>query len=270
MTRVQCNIDSDDLHYYVQGEGHPVILIHGIAASNYDWIYLTPTLTSLGYQVFAPDLIGHGNSAKPKNPSCYTFEILYLHFIDWINEIEPDQKVTLIGHSMGGLIALYYGIEHPSRVNRIVLVDPYYTRNQLNPVLRSLNNRSEWYQRVLEISPQWLIHAIISMDVKGLIHFEGRARQQIAEDYKRASPLVVHIPGSIPNDIEDIMKVNIPILVVWGSNDATLNPRSFPQLVDTLPNGQGRPIEGAGHQPHLSQPERFNQLVLDFLQESSQ
>jgi pimeloyl-ACP methyl ester carboxylesterase len=267
MAKVQCHPDNNNLHYYVQGEGHPVVLIHGIAASNYDWIYLTPGLASLGYQVFAPDLIGHGNSAKPTNPSCYTFEVLYQHFIDWTDEIEPDQKVTLIGHSMGGLIALYYGIEYPSRVSRIVLIDPFYTRNQLNPVLRSINKRSDWYQKALEISPQWLIHAIISMDVNGLIHFEERTRQQIAEDYKRASPLVVHIPGSIPDVIEDIKKIQIPTLVVWGSNDATLNPRSFPQLVHTLPNGQGSSLEGAGHQPHLSQPKRFNQLVLDFLQE---
>ena len=258
-------VDNIDLHYSVLGEGQPAVLIHGIAASNYDWVYLTPVLTELGYQVFAPDLIGHGNSLKPEDPELYTFNLLYKHFTEWMEETCQYGQLTLIGHSLGGLIALTYAINHPKSVNKIVLIDPYYDQEQLNSALRWINFKPEWYQKVLHITPRWLIHAIVNLDVKGLIHFDGDTRQQIADDYKRASPLIVHVPGSIPDISDRIESVVAPTLVIWGTNDGTLKPNSFPDLVSALPNGYGKPIQGAGHQPHLSKPEKFNNLVTEFL-----
>lgn len=256
---------NENMHFSVFGEGQPAVLIHGIAASNYDWVYLTPVLTQLGYRVCAPDLVGHGNSTKPDNPELYTFNILYEHFTGWVDEACQYGDLTLIGHSLGGLIALTYAINNPRSVSKIVLIDPYFDQDQLNSVLRWINFKPEWYQKVLHISPRWLIHTIINLDVKGLIHFDVNTRQQIAEDYKRASPLIVYVPGSIPDITSQIDSITSPTLVVWGTNDATLKPNSFPNLVSALPNGYGKPIQGAGHQPHLSNPEMFNQMVINFL-----
>lgn len=254
-----------ELHYSVQGDGHPVVLIHGIAASNYDWVYLTPELIKCGYQVIAPDLIGHGNSNKPRDLGCYTFSFLYQHFVQWIASLDIDQEIALVGHSMGGLIALNYAIQYPNAVHRLVLIDPYYDQQQLNSVFRYINQKPGWYQKALQITPQWLIHTLISLDVKGLIHYEDRTRQQIAEDYKRASPDIVYIPGSIPDISENIMHVQLPTLVIWGTSDKTLNPKSFPTMVHSLTHGQGKAIQGAGHQPHLARPKEFNRSVIDFL-----
>jgi pimeloyl-ACP methyl ester carboxylesterase len=264
-----CFSDSETLHFSIDGDGHPVILIHGFAASNYDWVYLTPELIKTGYQVIAPDLIGHGNSTKPNDPACYTFCALYQNFIEWINEFGVDQELTLIGHSMGGLVALLFAIEHADAVKQLVLIDPYYNRKQLNSILQLINRRPEWYQKALQVTPQWMIHTAISLDVYGMIHYKSHTRQQIAEDYKRASPQIVYIPGSIPDISEKINQVQSPTLVIWGEKDATLHPSSFPILVDTLPNGQGKSLQGAGHQPHLTKPGLFNPLVLEFLGNSS-
>ena len=125
-----CFSEQDHLHYFIDGEGHPVVLIHGFAASNFDWIYLAPELIENGYQVVAPDLIGHGNSRKPRDPACYDFSALYHNFIQWIAEFHVDQKITLIGHSMGGLIALLFASEHAESVHQLILIDPYYDRKQ--------------------------------------------------------------------------------------------------------------------------------------------
>jgi pimeloyl-ACP methyl ester carboxylesterase len=265
MTDTNCFSDGEKLHYYIDGDGHPVILIHGLAASNYDWVYLTPGLIKMGYQVVAPDLIGHGNSSKPKDPACYTFCALYQNFIEWIDAFDVEQELTLIGHSMGGLIALLYASEHADAIQKMVLIDPYYDRKQLNSILQMINRRPEWYHKALQVIPQWLIHTAISLDVYGMIHYESRTRQQIAKDYKRASPQIVYIPGSIPDISEKINQVQSPTLVIWGANDATLHPSSFPILVDALTNGQGKSLQGVGHQPHLTKPDLFNPLVLDFL-----
>jgi pimeloyl-ACP methyl ester carboxylesterase len=254
------------LYCSVQGVGHPVVLIHGLAASNYDWKYLTPKLLDIGYQVIAPDLTGHGNSNKPLDPACYTFSVLFQHFVDCLETYSGNGDLTLIGHSMGGLIALNYAIQYPEFIGKLILIDPFFDQNQLNSILRMVNRKPDFYHKALRAAPRWLIHTLFSMDVRGLLHYEDRTRKQIAEDYKRASPEIVFIPGTIPDISNNLTHIQSPTLVIWGTKDATLDPRSFPPMVASIPNGHGEAIQGAGHQPHLAQPEIFNRLVLEFLE----
>ena len=261
-----CFNESQTLHCSIMGEGDPVVLIHGIAASNNDWVYLTPELLKHGYQVLAPDLIGHGESSKPWDPDCYTFSNMYQFFEGWIDNCAVDGNITLIGHSMGGLIALNYASHNPGWIRQLILVDPFFKQEQLNPVLRLVNKNPDLYQNALRLAPKWLIHSLVSLDIRGLIHYEERTRRQIAEDYKRASPQIAFIPGTIPDISANIDQITSPTLVIWGTNDATLDPKSFPSIVASIPNGHGEAIKGAGHQPHLARPEIFNQIVLDFLE----
>jgi pimeloyl-ACP methyl ester carboxylesterase len=265
VTDKNCNETGGILYCSVQGVGQPVVLIHGLAASNYDWKYLTPELIDTGYKVIAPDLTGHGNSDEPQDPGCYTFSVLYQHFVDCMDTYGGESEITLVGHSMGGLIALNYAIQNPESIGKLILIDPYFDQNQLNSILRYLNRKPDWYHKALRYTPRWLIHTLISLDVRGLLHYEDRTRKQIAEDYKRASPEIVFIPGTIPDISKDIMDIKSPTLVIWGTNDATLDPNSFPAIVESLPNGHGKAIRGTGHQPHLAQPAEFNRLVLEFL-----
>lgn len=264
-----CSDIDTELNFSIDGDGKPVVLIHGFAASNQDWVYLTPELVGQGFQVIAPDLIGHGDSNKPLDTGCYTFNFLYNHFTNWINRLENGRKITMVGHSMGGSIALNYAIQYPGSVDQLVLINPFFNPNQLNSVLRYINKKPSSYQKVLQRTPQWLIHTLLSLDVNGWIHYEDRTRQQIAEDYKRASPDIVYIPGSIPDISTSILDIQVPTLVIWGTRDITLNPQSFPQMVASLPNGYGKAIQGIGHQPHLARPEEVNQYILDFLQNRS-
>ena len=257
------------LHYTRQGEGTPVVLVHGFAASNFDWSYLAPELVENGYQVLAPDLIGHGNSIHSIPDPGYTFRVLYEHFSDWINIQECEQEITLIGHSLGGLITLNYVIQNPSSVKNLILINPFYDKNQLNPFLRYLSGNPEPYRKALQIAPPWLMHLIISLDIRGLIHYEDRARKQKAADITRAAPEIVYIPGSIPYFSSQLSDIQSPTCIIWGTNDPTLNPKSFPELVDAIPNASGIPIRGAGHQPHLARSDQLNRIVLDFLEQQS-
>ena len=68
--------DNLGLHYTKQGEGPPAVLVHGFAASNFDWAYLEPDLVENGYRVYSPDLIGHGNSIRSKLGPGYTFDLI--------------------------------------------------------------------------------------------------------------------------------------------------------------------------------------------------
>jgi pimeloyl-ACP methyl ester carboxylesterase len=258
-------IDINGVHYTKHGAGPPVILVHGFAASNYDWVYLEPELVKSGYLVFSPDLIGHGSSIGSTQKTVLTFDNIYQNFSDWNQSQNYDQEITLIGHSLGGLVALNYAIQNPSSVRVLILLNPYYSKKQLNRFLRYVSGNPGLYRKALQVAPSWLIHTIISLDFRGYVHYEDRTRRQKAEDVTRAAPEIVYIPGSIPQFSDRLPEVQSPTCVIWGTKDPTLNPKSFPELVNRLPNATSVPLDGTGHQPHLSQSEQTNRIVVNFL-----
>lgn len=256
---------STPISYKSDGQGRPVLLFHGIAASNLDWEHLTPLLVTHGFRVISPDLPGHGESIKPNDPALYTFDWLYQLIRTWIDELYLDQGMTLIGHSLGGLISLRLANDMPERINKLVLIDPFFHRQQLSPILRFVNRRPELCGKALGAAPPWLIQAVITLDINSLIYFDRTTRRQIALDYKRASPHIPHLARSVPEPGFDAGRITQPTLVIWGEKDLTLAPDTFPYLVSILPNARGYPVPGAGHQPHLSLPSKVNPLILNFL-----
>jgi len=156
------NERTSPISYKSDGRGRPVVLFHGIAASNLDWEFLSPLLVNHGFRAIRPDLPGHGESIKPKDQTLYTFEWLYQMIRVWIEELHLDQEMILIGHSLGGLISLRLANDMPERVTKLVLVDPFFHRRQLSPFLRFVNRRPELCGKALDAAPPWLIHAIIT------------------------------------------------------------------------------------------------------------
>jgi pimeloyl-ACP methyl ester carboxylesterase len=256
--------ENGNINFIVEGAGSAVILVHGFAASNNDWIYLQPDLVDQGYQVIAPDLIGHGSS-QSKLSEQYSFDLLYSQFSEWSNALNLNGPHAIIGHSMGGLISLNYAIRNPDRVSNLVLINPYYDKNQLNPWLRKVINNPGLSQSALESVPSWLINMYFSLDIKGLLPADDQVKQQKAEDITRADPEIVHFLGSIPDIANHLSEVQSPTLVIWGMKDPTLNPDSFQQLVDSIPNAIGRAIPECGHQPHLEEAEQLSQMVTNFI-----
>ncbi|HJW91450.1 MAG TPA: alpha/beta hydrolase [Anaerolineales bacterium] len=252
------------INYIRQGEGPPVILIHGIAASLSDWEFLMPALSAAGYASYALDLLGHGDSSKPDRDEHYHFRSLFHHLSDWIAGLQLQAPPVLIGHSLGGFLCLNYALERPMELQALVLIDPFYSKQQLSLVLRLLNRRPAFGERALRLAPLWFIQTIMGWDMQAA-HFSNRTRQQIAEDYKRASPKITHIAKSVPDLNNRLERVRSPALVIWGNRDRTLHPATFPTLVERLPHAQGHSIEDCGHQPHLGKPALVNRLVIDFL-----
>lgn len=91
-------------------------------------------------------------------------------------------------------------------------------------------------------------------------------RAQTALDYTRTASGVYNIPNTLVDFSEHLSSVTLPALVVWGDRDQTLSPSSFPKLVDKMPRAEGVSIR-AGHVPHQSNAEEFNEMVLEFLSE---
>lgn len=255
------------INFVLQGEGPPVILVHGIAASLADWEYLVPALVRNGYQTLALDLIGHGDSLKPEENSQYHSESLYLHLAAWIRNLRLSQPPILVGHSLGGFLCMKYALEQAGSVQKLVLIDPFYSPAQLSPLVRLVNRHPEWGERALRRAPIWLINAMIGWDIDTARNFSPRRRLQVAEDYKRASPKILHIVNTVGDLSTNLSQLRCPTLVLWGERDHTLNPASFPRLVAGLPCATGHSISRCGHQPHLGKPEIVNRIVLDFLKQ---
>src|SRR5688572_21404645 len=115
--------ENHKVNYVTQGEGSPVVMVHGLAASLHDWDDLLPELSANGYAGYALDLMGHGESAKPHHHADYTVPNAYQYFEKWIDALELQQPFTLIGHSLGGGLSLLYTLRHPERVRGLVLVN---------------------------------------------------------------------------------------------------------------------------------------------------
>lgn len=264
---VELAIEPQQIHYLVEGQGPPIILIHGLAASCYDWSALLPVLASAGYRGYAPDLLGHGESPKPDPVDCYQADRVYLSLTDWIDSLALDQPPVLIGHSLGGYLSLQYEIRRPGQLAGLILIDPLYSPDQLSPVLRWFNQRPQWGETAMRLVPEWLLNAVLGLDPTNGNDFSELARQQIANDYKRASARVVYIPSTIEELTPYLSQVKAPSLLLWGDRDLTLATSSFPKLHRAIPENRARMIPDSGHQPHIGKPEVVNQLVLSFLRE---
>jgi pimeloyl-ACP methyl ester carboxylesterase len=255
------------LNYLDKGSGKPVILIHGIAASLNDWHYLIPELTTNGFHAFALDLLGHGKSPKPDDPDKYHFESLYQNLENWIKSLSLEDPAILVGHSLGGTLSLNYARHHPERIDRLILIDPFYDRTQLAPILRAANRRPNWIEKAIRFMPPWIFNTVMSWDIKPMNDYSPAVRIQIAEDYRQASPHIFRITNTVPYLLNDLDGIHIPTLVIWGDRDFTLDPQSFSVLVKELPEAKSQVIPNCGHQPHLARSDEFNQIVLDFLME---
>jgi len=262
--------EKNDINYLVEGQGPPVILIHGLAASCYDWAATLPALASAGYRAYAPDLIGHGESPKPESADSYQADEVYQSLADWIETLGLDQRPILIGHSLGGYLSLLYEIRQPGSLAGLVLIDPLYSTGQLSPLLRWLNRRPEWGEAAFRMVPEWLLNAALGLDPSNNHDFSELARQQIAIDYKRASERIFHIPATIDDLSPYLNQIHAPNLLIWGDRDLTLATSSFPELHHSIPGNRAKVIEESGHQPHIGKPDQVNQIILDFLQDMQQ
>jgi pimeloyl-ACP methyl ester carboxylesterase len=254
----------EGINFIAQGDGPPVILIHGVAASLYDWTRLIPDLVHAGYRVYALDLPGHGESHKPDDPQQYHVEVFHKHVQEWIASLELAQAPLLVGHSLGGYLSMVYSRQNPGKVAGMLLIDPFYSSRQLSPILRLARRRPALGAKTMRLVPEWLINTILGWDPTSAIDFSPQARQQIANDYKRASPHFVYITREIPDLTPVLPEIDVPTHVIWGEQDLTLRPNTFPPLLKALPNATGQPISHSGHQPHIGKPEVVNRITIEF------
>ncbi|MFQ5613455.1 MAG: alpha/beta fold hydrolase [Anaerolineae bacterium] len=257
-------VESQRLHVARQGQGPPVVFLHGWGASWHQWRLALPVVARSGFCGYAPDLPGHGDSAKPPDAQGYAVDACLAGVMRWL-DAERLGRFLLVGHSLGGYLSLQLALRQPERLAGLVLVNPLYTPAQLRhsplPQGDGPARLGAWF---LEHLPEWLIHLGLALNRPEASRLPPDLRRQMARDFKRASPHIVRTISTCVDLRPDLPSIRTPALVIWGDRDATLNRTFYPALVETLPNASGLCLAGAGHSPHLWDNARFCELLLSF------
>jgi pimeloyl-ACP methyl ester carboxylesterase len=223
-------------------------------------------MVQAGYRCLSIDLPGHGDSGKPSEPQFYQIDTFYAQFAEWYQQELGNEPSVLVSHSMGGFISLLQALKQPETVKALVLINPLFSPEQLHPVTGFLRRYPQVGSRAMAFIPDWLLYALSALDPAGGRQFSGDERKRLVMDYKRTSPKILYLTNTIYDLLPRVPSIGHPALVLWGEQDRTLAPESFPRLLKSLPQGRGYRIHGAGHQPHLSHTDEVQATILRFLE----
>ncbi|NUM48307.1 MAG: alpha/beta hydrolase [Anaerolineales bacterium] len=257
------------VNYITEGNGPPVILVHGVGGSLRHWDYLYPDLVSQKYEVYALDLLGHGESAKPINhhPG-YHIDAIYAHLANWMSRLDLHTAPILIGHAMGAYLVLTYVLRNPGKVRGIVLVNPYFSPSQLSLPLRLPILQPQLSAKMLTLAPKWALSSAVSLTQRGGDLISKEVRERMVDDLKRSDPNVITFAKTTQDLTPHLKRIRTRTIVIWGENDPLFHPTHYAHLVNSVPNSVGCPIPGS-HNPHLTNIRLFNNQVLKFLDQLS-
>lgn len=249
------------VHYEVDGRGQPVVLLHGWINSWAVWretmIYLAERRS---YKVYALDFWGFGESAKEKTPP---FKIRsYASMVAQFLESMGIQGAPVIGHSMGGTVALCLALEYPERVHQVGIVGSPIQGASLNALLKV--GSVSWVANTLFRIPSvlrfvvWLVLAGDSNRVQHMI-FRDVSRVS-AESFFRSIGDLWHTDLT-----SHIGQLRVPVLGVFGAQDNIVNPNQAEVLAANVPQSRVEVMSNSRHFPMLDEPEPFREALLAFL-----
>jgi pimeloyl-ACP methyl ester carboxylesterase len=269
------SLHGDDFHYVKVGSGPVLVLIHGILGSRRDWEQLV-SLLERDFTVIAPDLLGHGDSAKPRGD--YTLGGHAGRLRDLLDMLGV-RRATLVGHSLGGGVAMQFAWLFPERCERLVLVSSGGLGRDISPILRAPTlPGAEWVLPL--ISAPWLLRrGELLVGTLGRLGLRsGPDLQELWRGYislgdaevRRAFlatiRTVVDPGGQTVSALERLPALtDIPTLVVWGARDRLIPVAHGVAAQQAIPGSRLEVFEEAGHSPHLSDPSRFAALLREFV-----
>jgi len=255
--------------------GHPLVLFHGVGGWAETWGELLPVLAHAGYHVFAVDLPGFGQSTPPGRARY--FDVKRSYYVRWAQRLLDAlqlRRVTLLGHSLGGTVAMLTAASAPARVARLVLLAPggfgdpgAYIRmmglpfgEHLAPYVPDRLIRSFLRSNVYdpECLPAWLYEDAVRYSRAGGGVELARVMAQAISSFRGAGVLREKWRRRL-------MGLSCPTLVLWGREDRTLPVSHAVDAAATLPGAVVEVIERAGHLLMLEKPLLVQRALLAFL-----
>ena len=239
------------LNYLEQGDpaGEPLILLHGYTDSWHSYVRVLPLL-SKKYRVYALDQRGHGNSSKAG--CCYTMDDFTADVIAFM-DAKGIEKATLVGHSMGSMIAQLAAGQHPERVSRLVLIGSMTAGGS-----EGVNELNEAVQALVDpIDPEFVREFQLST-LYGEVPAEF-LEQVIAESLRTPAHVWRQALASfVERDTTGILnQITAPTFILWGNQDLIFPRSDQDTLVRLIAQATLVVYEETGHGVHWEQPERF-------------
>lgn len=264
------------IHYLTAGEGPPLVLLHGVGDSAASWLHVMPALART-HRVWAPSFPGFGQSSKPSigySPAFFT--VALQRFLDTLGI----EQAALVGNSLGGLVAARFALSTPERVTALALVDSAGLGRKLTIALRAQNlpgmrklvaawnstsiGAWQWawqmaglvFKNPTRVPPSWLAH------IQEMAEGDGYLDATVAT-VRSASNLRGQLKSELV--LDDLPRLRMPTLVVWGEGDRVVPVRQAREAVARLPHGQLAVLADCGHEPQLECPDQFVAVLGQFL-----
>jgi pimeloyl-ACP methyl ester carboxylesterase len=261
--------------YELMGEGPALVLIHGITSSSRTWRSVIGGLAET-HTVLAPDLLGHGRSGKPRGD--YSLGA-YASGIRDLTSLLGIDRATVVGHSLGGGIAMQFAYQFPDRLERLVLVDSGGLGDEVSIALRAATLPGAEFVLPLLFSPltrdagRAVARTLGWLGLKANANVRGLAEgvDSLADaDARRA---FVHTARSVIDprgqrvDARDRLYLSrdVPTMLIWGSDDPIIPVSHGEQAHELMPHSRFEVFPGAGHFPFNDDPERFVAVLSDFI-----
>jgi len=257
------------------GEGPAILLIHGIAGSSGAWREVMPALAER-YTVIAPDLLGHGQSAKPIGD--YSLGA-YANVLRDLLGVVGMPRATVVGQSFGGGVAMQFCYQNPELCERLALVDSGGLGREVSWLLRFMTLPGSEYLMPIIFPP--FVRAR-GDELSRLLYSRGIRMPRIGEMWRSYASLTdganrqsfirtirsVIDPGGQTVSAMDRLYLTqqVPTLIVWGEQDAIIPVSHAHDAHAAMPNSRLEIIAGAGHFPHVEAPGEFLHALRDFME----
>jgi pimeloyl-ACP methyl ester carboxylesterase len=265
--------------YRVAGSGPPVVLIHGMLNSSSHWQSVASNLAG-EYTVIAPDLIGHGDSAAPRGD--YSLGAHAASIRDLLAAVGID-RATLVGHSLGGGVAMQFFYQFPQRVERLVLISSGGLGHDVSPMLRTAALPGMSALLSATIHPRALGalreagRGLRERGASGGVYLQAIARALAPLENRDARAAFLHtlravidVHGQRVSATDRLYLLEaMPTLIVWGERDNTIPLRHGLAAHEAIPGSYWRTLPGAAHFPHLEEPEALAEVLREFIAQTS-
>jgi pimeloyl-ACP methyl ester carboxylesterase len=261
--------------YREAGEGPLIVLVHGITSSSDTWREALPWLTER-HTVLAPDLLGHGASAKPRGD--YSLGAYASGIRDLMLALGHETG-TVVGHSLGGGVAMQFAYQFPERCERLVLVSSGGLGREVSPILRAAALPGSEFVLPLIAGPAIRdVGTAVGRFLASLGLQTGPDLGEIARGYAsladvRSRQVFIHTLRAVIDERGQRVSARdrlylaeeMPSLIVWGTRDRIIPAEHGREAQRAMPGSRLEELEGAGHFPHLDEPKRFVDILTDFI-----
>ena len=261
--------------YVLTGSGPALLLLHGLGCDHTTW---EPVLDALAkrYTVIAPDLLGHGSSDKPR--ADYSVGGYANGMRDLLSVLGID-KVTVVGHSLGGGVAMQFAYQFPERTERLVLVAPGGFGPEVTPAIRVVTTPG--FHQITGLLTLPGVRHLGTAGLRALSRSSLRQFRDLGEVAdimdsfadSRTRAAIRHVVRAVVDWKGQIITMTdraylterMPMCVIWGSDDMVIPVRHAETAGAVSPGARVEIIPNAGHFPHKDHPQRFVKLLNDFV-----